>query len=316
MNAELCIGYGSATPAPPSPTETAAASNTPTAVPPTATAPVPGPTTTAGPAPSGPLRAAFYYPWFPEAWTQQGIFPYTNFHPSAGYYDGSSPAVLAQHIAAMQYGHIDAGIASWWGQGTRTDARIPALLTAAAGPGFKWGLYYEKESLGDPAVSELQGDLAYIQSHYAADPAYLRINGRPVLFVFADGADGCGMATRWRAANTLGFYVVLKVFSGYRACADQPDSWHQYGPAVATDSQPGYSFSISPGFWKVGEAPRLVRDTARWQQNVQSMVASGAPLQLITTFNEWGEGTAVESAQEWATASGYGAYLDALHDNP
>ena len=44
------------------------------------------------------------------------------------------------------------------------------------------------------------------------------------------------------------------------------------------------------------------------------MVKTNEPLQLITTFNEWGEGTAVESAQEWASASGYGSYIDALHD--
>jgi hypothetical protein len=45
------------------------------------------------------------------------------------------------------------------------------------------------------------------------------------------------------------------------------------------------------------------------------MIASNAPFQLITTMNEWGEGTSVESAQEWASTSGYGAYLDALHNN-
>ena len=44
------------------------------------------------------------------------------------------------------------------------------------------------------------------------------------------------------------------------------------------------------------------------------MVASHAYLQLVTTVNEWGEGTAVESAREWATPSGHGAYLDALHE--
>jgi hypothetical protein len=44
------------------------------------------------------------------------------------------------------------------------------------------------------------------------------------------------------------------------------------------------------------------------------MVASRARFQLVTTFNEWGEGTAVESARQWQTASGYGAYLDALHN--
>ena len=44
------------------------------------------------------------------------------------------------------------------------------------------------------------------------------------------------------------------------------------------------------------------------------MAASGDPFQLVVSFDEWGEGTAVESADEWATPSGYGAYLDALHD--
>jgi hypothetical protein len=45
------------------------------------------------------------------------------------------------------------------------------------------------------------------------------------------------------------------------------------------------------------------------------MAASGAKWQLVTTFNEWGEGTSVEPAKEWASASGYGQYLDALHNN-
>ena len=45
------------------------------------------------------------------------------------------------------------------------------------------------------------------------------------------------------------------------------------------------------------------------------MIASGAPFQLITTFNESGEDTRVESATEWQSASGYGAFLDALHAN-
>src|SRR6476646_744769 len=74
-------------------------------------------------------------------------------------------------------------------------------------------------------------------------PSFLQINGRPVVFVYTDGLDACPMATRWHDANTFGFYIVLKVFSGYRTCPAQPDSWHQYSPAVATDSQPGYSYS-------------------------------------------------------------------------
>jgi hypothetical protein len=51
----------------------------------------------------------------------------------------------------------------------------------------------------------------------------------------------------------------------------------------------------------------------RFASSVRAMMASGAPWQLVTTFNEWGEGTSVEPAEEWSSASGYGAYLDVLH---
>jgi hypothetical protein len=44
------------------------------------------------------------------------------------------------------------------------------------------------------------------------------------------------------------------------------------------------------------------------------MVASNARWQLVLTFNEWPEGTSIESAHEWASPSGYGVYLDVLHD--
>src|SRR5690349_11125038 len=264
--------------------------------------------------PSFPLRAAFYYPWFPEAWNQQGFNPFTNYNPSLGFYDASQ-AVTKQHIAAMQYGGIQAGIASWWGQGSKTDTHIPGLLQAASGTNFRWSIYYENESQGDPSVSQLTSDLTYLRDKYCNDPSFLRINGKFVVFVYADGGDACGMADRWKQANTVGAYVVLKVFVGYHNCASQPDSWHQYSPAVAADSQKGYSYAIAPGFWKKGDTVRLARDLTRWNQNVRDMVASGAPWQLVTTFNEWGEGTSVESAKEWETGSGYGAYLDALHSN-
>jgi hypothetical protein len=133
------------------------------------------------------------------------------------------------------------------------------------------------------------------------------------VFVYSDANDAAGMADRWRQANDGSAYVVLKVFSGYRAVAAQPSAWHQYAPARAEDSQPGQSFAVSPGFWLAGEQPRLERDLIRFSQSVRAMVASAAPWQLVTTFNEWGEGTSVEPADEWRTASGYGAYLDVLH---
>jgi Phosphoesterase family/Glycosyl hydrolase family 99 len=296
----------------------------PTPTPTTTPTGSPDPSATATPTPTGggdlqpslPIRAAFYYPWFPETWGPSSD-RFTNYHPSLGWYDSSDVGVVSQHIAAMQYGGIQAGISSWWGQGTKTDQRVPTLLRAADGTTFRWTLYYEQEAQGDPSVAQIHDDLTYITNHYGSDPSFLRIDGRPVVFVYADGSDGCGMASRWGQANTVNAYVVLKVFPGYKTCADQPASWHQYGPASATSDMSPYSFTISPGFWKKGESsPRLTRDLSRWSNQVAAMASSNARFQLITTFNEWGEGTAIESAGEWSSGSGYGKFLDVLHGLP
>jgi hypothetical protein len=266
-----------------------------------------------------PVRAAFYYPWFPEAWNQSGLDPFTHFTPDGGLYDSGASATIARHLDELRYAGVQVAITSWWGQGHPTDRRLPALLdaTRAAGSPVRWAVYYEPEGQGDPSVAQLASDLAHLRDRYAADPAYARVGGRFVVFAYGDAGDSCATADRWRAANAgIGAYVVLKVVPGYRGCPSQPDGWHQYAPAQRTDDQPGQSFSVSPGFWLASDpAPRLARDPACFRGAVRDMVASRAPWQLVTTFDEWGEGTAVEPARQWATPSGYGAYLDALHDD-
>lgn len=271
--------------------------------------PSPSPTVPSGSAqPAFPIRATFYYPWFPQAWSQQGIFPYTNYTPAKGHYDSGNRQTIQSHISEMQQGKIEAGIASWWGPGHHTDSRVPALLEVAAPTSFRWTLYYEDEGSADPAVATIQEDLSWIKSRYSASSSYLRVDGRPVLFVYGDPGDGCDTADRWVDANrSQGFYLVLKVFSGYRTCASQPDSWHQYAPAKAADAQLPHSYSIAPGFWKAGESVRLARDLSRWRANIRDMVASGARWQLVVSWNEWGEGTQVEGSTELGDA-----WLEAL----
>ena len=269
--------------------------------------------------PSLPIRAAFYYPWFPQAWKQQGLSLFTHYSPSLGLYSSSAASTIRRHLTAMQYGGIEAGIASWRGPGSPSDAVFVRLLSEVnrTRSPFRWTVYYELEGYADPSVNRIVADLTYIRRRYASNRAYLRVGGKFVVFVYADGSDRASMAERWTQANAAignAAYLSLKVFPGYRSVSARPQSWHQYAPEHAEDDKPGYSFAISPGFYKANEAtPRLQRDLAGWRQNVEHMVASRAPWQLVTTFNEWGEGTAVESATEWQTASGQGAYLDVLH---
>ncbi|GII54759.1 hypothetical protein Pth03_31480 [Planotetraspora thailandica] len=124
------------------------------------------------------------------------------------------------------------------------------------------------------------------------------------------------MAARWAKANKIaGYYVVLKVFGGYRSCADQPQGWHQYAPGGSLDLQAGYSAVVSPGFFRYDQkTPMLPRDPARFRKDATTVATSGAPFQLVTTFNEWGEGTSVESTTDWPSKDGHGVYIDILHE--
>jgi Glycosyl hydrolase family 99/Calcineurin-like phosphoesterase len=257
-----------------------------------------------------PTRAAFVYPWYPETWTVGGFYPH--FHPSLGYYDSSNASVVQQHVAWLNRARVKVAIVSWWGPNTHEEAtRVSVLLTKAGATALKVALYYEKEGKADPSASAISSDLSYVMDHYATNTAYARVGGKPVLFVYNANDTTCSVVDRWKSANQGRFYLVLKVFSGYRLCSSQPNGWHQYSPSARTDSQAGYSYSISPGFWKANESSaRLARSVTEFCSAVRSMIASSAPWQLVTTFNEWGEGSQVESATEYG-----GAYINALANN-
>jgi len=268
--------------------------------------------------PAFPIRAAFYYAWYPEAWTRDAIFPYTHYHPSLDYYSADDASVMRDQIDALLYAHLNAAIYSWFGISGSPDTgdHFWRYLTASRSTPLRWAVYYEREGHGDPSVAEIRSDLAYIRDFYASAPAYLKVGGRFVVFVYGDAQDSCGMAERWHEANAaIGAYLVLKAFAGYSDCAVQPDAWHEYSGTLAEYDLPPSAFMISPGFDETrAPSAALPRSIDQWRRSIGDMVASGVFWQLVISFNEWAEGTSVESAREWASPSGYGAYLDALHD--
>jgi len=266
-----------------------------------------------------PARGAFYYAWYPETWrVSSGSL--TRFEPDLGFYKSGDPIVVKSHIKSFEYGNIDLGIISWFGISSNLDrSRITMIMDETLGlkAKVKWTVYYEDEMKLDPSIPEIKSDLEYLKKWYAWHPAFAHIDGKPVIFLYNDGDGGCNIINRWMNATNGEWYFVPRVFSGFKDCPIQPNAWHQYGPASAFMHHEGYSVSISPGFWKADEElPRLPRlNQTAWCQNVQAMVDSKEPWQLITTFNEAGEGTLIEpSSKHWPSDSGYGYYLDCLHD--
>ncbi len=252
--------------------------------------------------PSAPIRAAFFYPWYRGQWAS-----HSNYEPLWGYYQSENGAIIDKQLRRARRAGIEAFISSWWGPRTQTDRALRVLLNrtvrpGSPNPGLRWGIYYEREGYSNPSPAEISDDLHYLEQTVFGHAGYLRVDGKPVVFVWAGADDDAGMAERWNAAkNLIGrrVYVVLKIYTGYDTDKNQPDSWHQYVPTLPRDVRAPYSFTVSPGFWKIGEEPRLARDPGRFEADVRRMARSGAFWQLITTWNEWNEGTSVEPSMEY-----------------
>lgn len=262
-----------------------------------------------------PLRGAFYYAWYPETWTVNGKRVF--FRPTLGNdYSNNDPVVQQAHVDALDYIHVDVAIASWWGIDQKLDrARITNLLDKSVGTNVKWSVYHEMERHENNSPEIIREDLSYLKKWFAWHPSWAHIDGRPVIFVYNEGS--CGVPKRWNEASNSEWYVVLKTFPGYKHCEFQPDHWHEYGPAYDVVHVKGQSFAVSPGFWRADMPnPRLSRvSKSVFRENVREMVESNEDWQLITTFNEWGEGTAVESAYDWGgSQKNNGIYMEALHD--
>jgi len=265
--------------------------------------------------PQLPINAAFFYAWYPSHWTEEGVFPYTKYSPSLGYYDSMEPDTIRQQLELAERAHLDAFISSWWGQAEVTDTATQEILrvTEESGSRIRWSTYYEGEGYSDPAPDQIASDLSYMAAELFNSPAYLRVNDKPVLFVYGQGHDGCSMVDRWLQAENLAgidLYLNLKVFEGYADCPSQPDSWHQYSPTSAFEYQAPYSITISPGFSRYGQPTALVRDLTQFTTSVQWMSLATVDWKLITTWNEWLEGTAIEPAGEYGES-----YVEILCNN-
>lgn len=310
--------------------------------------------------PSAPYHSTFFYLWYKNAatdgnwsyWTDQGKTPPKTwfshylpdprpgvFDPANELYSANSYETFKWQVSKLAEAKQEVAIASWWGIGTKEDSAFSTIISNFMSradnpyPNLRWAVYYEDEGFEDPSVSTLVADLNHIKARFASSPYFLKSNNKPVVFVYAGSNDVPGsMLQRWSSANAqLGnhFYIVLKVFPGFETSSYQPDSWHQYAPAVRGGVHAPYSAFVSPGFWLDDGSPeRLVRNPSSFESAVKTMVNSNVTWKLTETWNEWGEGTSVEPGVHVRTNQTTGAdelnttgypfenlYIDILKNN-
>lgn len=146
---------------------------------------------TATPRGGGLLVGAYYYPWYDrtQQWDQGYIEP-----PALGRYSSRAAATIGQHISwARQFG-IDFFAASWAGPQSYTDVTLhDYYLPQAAAAQVPIALLYEVRARFkgdridfDDAANRalLARDFDTMAQRYFAHPAYLKLGGRPVAFIY------------------------------------------------------------------------------------------------------------------------------------
>lgn len=144
-----------------------------------------------------PCVGAYYYPWYgvqtealDEQWRnvfRQRLIPPQS--PQAGLYRSDDPRVIEEHLQQSRRAGIDFWAVSWWGPDSPTDKVFRNnLLTHKSSPGFRFAALYESTGrlgpMDRPSYESWISDLDYLREHYFNHPNYLRIDGRPVLFVY------------------------------------------------------------------------------------------------------------------------------------
>jgi hypothetical protein len=222
-------------------------------------------------------------------------------------------AAIKRDLAALVWARADAAVVPWATPGSAADARLAALLAAISST----RAHVRVAALIDRAHGTEAAQLHALVTSRARSRSYLRVGSKIAVFVaLADHSRrGCAQASRWRAAGR-GLWLVQATFPGYGLCRAAADAWFRDTPDTRSTRASG-TFLIRPGFWpSASRTEKLKRSASAWQRSIQRMTASGEPLQLIDSLNDWAHGTAIAPSAAWPSESGYGTYLDALHAQP
>ena len=256
---------------------------------------------------------AHYMPW----WGGSG-------HVSIGLGNEADPAVVNAQVADAISRGIDGFIVDWYGpQNTHHNtATLNVKAAAEASTNFEFAICEDSGSLkgASDVTTKLLSDIQYMADNYFSSSHYLRWNGRPVLSFFLNTSLAINWATvRAQAAGNPVF--IFRNSSGFT----DTDSDGSFAWTNVSSNVNDMGLSSQDSFYKAGVAhPSLLtigstykgfNDTiASWgsnriknQQCGQTWLSIWAeigkyysasnqlPLLQIATWNDYEEGTEVES---------------------
>ncbi len=249
-------------------------------------------------------------------------------YPLLGAYDSHDPNTIRQHSRWSVEANIHGWIVSWWGHGNFSDQALQRILDTVC-PLIKITIYYETVPKPQTPASAA-ADIVRLLRKYGDHPRWLRTGGKPVVFVYGRAIGEIGVKG-WQ--EVIAFvekeYPGGAFFQGDRFSAEAAQVFHglhTYNTAgrlrdkspeeirtwcrdsypkwvkLARDAGKLVALTVIPGYddTKI-RSPGLVVDrfagesySIQWEE----AIAARPDWILITSFNEWHEGSEIEPSLE------------------
>jgi hypothetical protein len=266
---------------------------------------------------------AFYYTWFDENSWNPGRVP----DVPAQTYVSRDRGVMGRHIDQAKGAGIDAFVVSWYGprvDNNQTETNFRAMLDEAAARGFRLALDVEVTSPFFGGPGDVQAALQTLLATHARHPAYLKVGGKPVIFFWRQQRFGTGTWGAIRQAVDPGHNSLwieegvdtspLSVFDGhhlYKVIWNPPTDLAYTankfgrlvrGAAASLGAPKVYVATAMPG-WddrKLGRGDSFGigrEGGAVYERSWQAAIGGSPDWIVITSFNEWPEGTYIEPSQ-------------------